>query len=139
MRKPLFKIDHAIRCAVVKRLNRFVALVIVDGKTVWAYVNNTGRLVGYLKNGKTAFCTVIEKPRRTRYRLFAVEDDGLGTIIDTYLQVKAFESAVELGFIPWLKGCQDYWEEREARKIFVRLPVKMRWGIYLFGSQERSP
>jgi len=106
MLKPLFKIGHAIRCTVVKRLNRFVALVIIDGKTAWAYVNNTGRLVGYLKNGRTAFCTVVEKPRRTKYRLFAVEDDGLGTIIDTYLQVKAFESAVELGFIPWLKGCR---------------------------------
>ncbi|MBS7644410.1 DNA/RNA nuclease SfsA [Candidatus Bathyarchaeota archaeon] len=96
--------SQPIRCTIVKRLNRFVAEVIINGKTTKAYINNTGRLIEYLKSGKTAFCTIIKKPQKTRYRLFAVKDENLGTIVDTYLQVKAFEKAIELGFIPWLSG-----------------------------------
>ncbi len=42
MRKTLLKIDGAIRCTIVKRLNRFVAKVIVNREIAKAYVNNTG-------------------------------------------------------------------------------------------------
>jgi sugar fermentation stimulation protein A len=37
--------------------------------------------------------------------LFAVEERGLGALIDTQLQMKAFEYLVEKRQIPWLKGC----------------------------------
>jgi len=106
MRKPLLKIDNAAKCTIVKRLNKFVAEVIVKGKKAKAYVNNTGRLIEYLGEGKPAFCITIQNPKKTSYRLFAVKDGNLGAIIDTQLQMRAFERAVEFGFIPWLRGCR---------------------------------
>jgi len=37
--------------------------------------------------------------------LFSVRDNGSAAIIDTHLQMKAFEKAVETEKIPWLRGC----------------------------------
>ncbi len=102
--KPVIKIENIVKCVIVKRINRFIVEVIIKGKRTEAYVNNTGRLIDYIRNGKEGFCAIIEKPKKARYRLFAVKDCGFSAVVDTSLQMKAFEKAIELEFIPWLKG-----------------------------------
>lgn len=87
-------------CKIMERVNRFVVKVKIN-KIFKAHVNNTGRLSGYFK-GK-AFC-VKNKSGTTDYRLISVEENGFGAIVDTQLQMKAFETALKRGFIPWLDG-----------------------------------
>ena len=96
-------VEGALRCVIGKRLNRFVVEVIVEGAHSRAYLNNTGRLLDLLVEGRQGFC-VAKRSEKTSYRLFAVEDQGVGAVIDTHLQMKAFEAWLDAGLIPWLKG-----------------------------------
>lgn len=101
--EDLLTVEGALTCVIGKRLNRFVVDVIVEGAHSRAYVNNTGRLLDLLVEGRRGFC-VAKKSGETSYRLFAVEDQGVGAVIDTHLQMKAFEAWLDAGLIPWLKG-----------------------------------
>lgn len=93
-----------MECVIVERVNRFVVRVRIDGGLFNAYINNTGRSLNYMIEGRSGFCVEFDKPKRTSHRLFSIKDGALGAVIDTQLQMKAFEKAVETGFIPWLKG-----------------------------------
>ena len=95
-----------IECKIVKRIDRFVVEVEIDGKIEKAHVNNTGRLKEYMVNDRKAYCIRI-KPRKTGYRIFAVKDGKDAALIDTQLQMRAFEKCLELKAIPWL-DCMNF-------------------------------
>ena len=100
----LRKIDAPIPCQIVKKLNRFVVLIKVEGKEERAWINNTGRLTEFMVPGMKAYCHPHDG-KRTGYRLFAIaEQDGHGALIDTQYQMRSFERAVEDGLLPWLEG-----------------------------------
>lgn len=100
----VIKIEDVMECVIVERVNRFVVRVRIDRGLFNAYINNTGRLLNYIVEGRSGFCVEFDEPKRTSHRLFSIKDGALGAVIDTQLQMKAFEKAVETGFIPWLKG-----------------------------------
>jgi len=100
----ILNIENTVECHVVNRINRFVVKVRLQGNHYRAYINNTGRLNQFLIKGKQGFCVRNEKGGKTDYRLFAIKEGKLGAIIDTQLQMKAFEKSLEMGLIPWLKG-----------------------------------
>ncbi|WP_297552540.1 DNA/RNA nuclease SfsA [Thermococcus sp.] len=103
--KPVLMKLNVVPCRFVKRLNRFVALVEVNGEIRRALLTNTGRLEEFLIPGRKAFCTPKSRGK-TDFVLIAFEDlEGKGAIVDTRTQAKAFERAVELGLVPWLKNC----------------------------------
>ncbi|ACS33304.1 DNA/RNA nuclease SfsA [Thermococcus gammatolerans] len=103
--KPVLMKLNVVPCRFVKRLNRFVALVEVNGEIRKALLTNTGRLEEFLIPGRKAFCTP-KSGGKTDFVLIAFEDlEGKGAIVDTRTQAKAFERAVELGLVPWLKNC----------------------------------
>ncbi len=91
-----------VECRILRRVNRFVVEVEAGGEQVLAHNTNTGRLLDVLVPGRLGLCRPLEKPGKTRYRLFAVEYAGGFAVIDTRLQEEAFARAVELGLIPWL-------------------------------------
>lgn len=95
-----------IECKIVKRIDRFVVEVEIDGKIEKAHINNTGRLKEYMVNDRKAYCVRI-KPRKTGYRIFAVKDGKDAALIDTQLQMRAFEKCLELKAIPWL-DCMNF-------------------------------
>lgn len=97
-------IQSPVECTILKRLNRFVVEVSVAGTPERACINNTGRLEQFLCNGNTGFCTRNRHPLKTAYRLFAISHGTLAAIIDTQLQMRAFERALALELIPWLGG-----------------------------------
>ncbi|NJE01516.1 DNA/RNA nuclease SfsA [Thermococcus sp. JdF3] len=104
MREVLLKLN-VVPCVFLKRLNRFVALVEVNGEIRKALVTNTGRLEEFMVPGRRAFC-LPKSGGKTDFVLLAFEDlDGKGAVIDTRTQAKAFERAVELNLIPWLRDC----------------------------------
>ncbi len=97
-------IDNPIRCEVIARVNRFVVEVRVGGETLRTSINNTGRLEQFLVRGRHAYCTRHKKPQKTDARLFAIADGESAAIIDTQMQMRCFEQALEKGSIPWLDG-----------------------------------
>ena len=97
---------NVVPCTFLERLNRFVALVEVNGERKKALVTNTGRLKEFMVSGGRVFCT-HKTCGKTDFVLVAFEDlDGKGAVIDTRTQAKAFERAVELNVIPWLRDCR---------------------------------
>ena len=97
------RIEKPIECVVLGRINKFVAKVLIGGKPRRAYINNTGRLLKYLAKGRKGFCIRPAKLGKTDCRLFSIEDDGFAAIVDTQLQMKAFEIALEMGLVPWMR------------------------------------
>lgn len=102
MNFPLIEVKGASGCIILRRINRFVVEVLWKGKRARAYITNTGRLEELIRSGRRGFC--IPGGGKTECRLFAIEDLGKGAIVDTALQMAAFENAI--GLLPWLKGCR---------------------------------
>jgi len=95
-----------VNCIILKRLNRFVVEIAIDGRPARSYIKNTGRLSEFITYGRRAYCLETPHTKRTDFRLFAIYDDGLGAIIDTQMQMRFFEKIVEKGTVPWLGGCK---------------------------------
>lgn len=93
-------IEGVVECSVIGRRNRFVVDVVVGGKRRLASINNTGRLLEFVIPGRRGFCTPQQKPLKTDFRLFAIEDRSAAALIDTQLQMRAFERASDMGLIP---------------------------------------
>ncbi len=110
---PLLQLSQPIACNIVGRLNRFVVEVRVGARSLRASTNNTGRLADFVVPGKQAYCFPHLRPMKTDLSLFAVEDFGVGAILDTRLQMRAFENAVAGAKVPWLEGCRIV--RRDAR------------------------
>ena len=69
-----------------------------------ALITNTGRLEEFMVEGRKAFC-IPKQGGKTEFILIGfLEKEGRGAIIDTRTQAKAFERALELGLISWLKN-----------------------------------
>lgn len=102
----ILSVGHPLRCRVVDRINRFVLTVRLEDGCHRAHINNTGRLYQFLVSGREGFCVAHEKPGTTDVRLFSVVEGDLGAIVDTRLQVKAFEEAMKMELLPWLRGCR---------------------------------
>ena len=76
----------------------------MKGNHYHASTNNTGHLNEFIVAGRGAFCIPHQKPLKTDFRLFAIEERNCGALIDTQFQMNAFEKALEMGLVPWLHG-----------------------------------
>jgi len=130
----LFRIDNPEECRIIERLNRFVVTVEIKGNYYPAYINNTGRLYELLVKGRKAFCFRTHHRGTTDFRLFAIEESGSEALIDTQLQMKAFEESLARNHIPWLAGCRilkrnaklgasliDYLLKRHGRDVYLEV------------------
>ncbi|MCS7104107.1 MAG: DNA/RNA nuclease SfsA [Thermofilaceae archaeon] len=100
MPSELIRLPVATECKIVRRVNRFAVEVSVDNTVEKAYINNTGRLIELLVSGRKCYC-MPKKEGATRLRLIAIEERGAAALIDTSLQSKAFEKALEEKLLPW--------------------------------------
>ncbi len=66
--------DIVVPATFLRRPNRFIAEVELDGKTETVHVKNTGRCKELLKEGSRVYLSLSDNPsRKTRYDLVAVE------------------------------------------------------------------
>lgn len=130
----LMKIEKWKPLKIIKRINRFVVLVKEDSYIEKAYINNTGRLVEFMVTDRTAYCIPLSGARKTKYRLFAVKDSGMGALIDTRFQMEAFEKIIEQRIASWTRDCRikqrnprlgesvlDYLIECKEKEIYVEV------------------
>jgi sugar fermentation stimulation protein A len=131
--KILLKIENYEKGVIIERLNRFVVKVKIKNKLVLAHLNNTGRLEDFLKKGKVGLFLPIKN--KLKFRLSMIkESKNIYSIIDTQLQMKCFEIALEKGYISWLKGAKilkrnfrindsliDYLIERKNKKYLLEI------------------
>jgi len=96
--------SSAKRCLILERVNRFVVKIILDNRVLKAYINNTGRLLNYITEGRIGFCIEHQRRLKTDCRLFAVREKKLAAVIDTQLQMQALEKIITLNLLPWIEG-----------------------------------
>lgn len=130
----VLKIQNPRECRIIERLNRFVVKIEISGNACRAHINNTGRLSEFMARGRKAFCYPSKSLTKTDFKLFAVVEGGLAALIDTQLQMRAFENALSAGLIPWLEQCRlikrnaklgtsliDYLLGCRNRKVFLEV------------------
>ncbi len=90
----------------VRRLNRFVALMTLDGEEVLAHVANSGRLTELLtpQNPMLLAPAPSNTVRKTAYDLALVEVDGVLVSADARLPNAITSEAIRKGRIPELSG-----------------------------------
>ena len=103
----LLRLRGLVECRVSRRANRFVVEARGPrGELLRVHNRNTGRLVDVLYPGARVLCLPLPRPGRTSHRLVGAWYNGGWAVVDTGLQEEAFARAVELGLIPWLRGCR---------------------------------
>ena len=137
--RVLLELPPPVERRVAKRLNRFV-VELESGER--AYINNTGKLLDLLAPERTCYC--LPKPSgSTGLRLIAVEDEGGAALVDTRLQMIAFERALELEALPWApcrvarrnprlgSSTLDYLLECGGERVYAELKsAALRIGCY---------
>lgn len=106
-------------CKIIERINRFTVKVAFENNIEKALLTNTGRLKDIIFEGNEALCLEIEKPKKLRYVLVGTKANGEYTLIDTRLQMKCFEIAVEKGMVDWLKGASLHKRNIRVRNSFL--------------------
>jgi sugar fermentation stimulation protein A len=131
--KILLKIENYEKGVIIERLNRFVVKVKIKNRLTLTHLNNTGRLEDFLKKGKVGLFLPIKN--KLKFRLSMVQESkNIYSIIDTSLQMKCLEIALEKGYISWLKGAKilkrnyrintsliDYLIERKNKKYLIEV------------------
>jgi len=80
----IMQYSQVVEGSFVRRLNRFVAEVEIEGRREMVHVKNTGRLKELLVPGARAFLeTSGREARRYKHSLIAVEKDGMIVNIDS--------------------------------------------------------
>lgn len=104
----LLKLSGIRECVIRRRLNRFVVEALMEGRVERLHNTNTGRLLDLLVEGRRCVAEPISG-RKLMWRLVAVEDTdypGKWDIVSTLAQNRAFEAAVGLSLLPYVKGCE---------------------------------
>ena len=119
---------HIEQAVFLRRPNRFIAQVELNGREETVHVKNTGRCRELLIPGRTVWLEGSENPaRKTKYDLVAVDKDGLLINMDAQAPNKVFaEWACAGRFVPGLTLLRPemvwgasrfdfYWEAGERR------------------------
>lgn len=119
----------------IKRLNRFVAIVTIDGKEETVHVKNTGRCGELLLEGAEIHLQYVDKlTRKTKYSLINVYKEGNLFNIDSQVPNKVVEEGIRnnkieaLKDIDYLKREQtygksrfDFYYEKDGKKGFIEV------------------
>ena len=97
----------------LRRDNRFLATVDVNGKETKAHVANSGRLGELLSPGNTVFLTPVDgaRTRKTAFDVTLVQVGCVLVSMDARLPSKLLKEAVEAGSLPELADHEDVVEE----------------------------
>ncbi len=127
------KYPNITAAAFIRRENRFVATVELDGAVMQVHVKNTGRCKELLVPGAKVYLTRSDNPkRRYAYDLVAVEKDDLLVNMDSQAPNAVFRDYLESGkFLSGITRIQpefrfgnsriDFFFEREGERNLVEI------------------
>ncbi len=111
------------RARFLRRLNRFTALVDLDGVETLAHVPNSGRLKELFEPGRTAYLVpALNRARKTAYTLALIDLDGVLVSADATLPNRLALEALRDGLLPQFSGFDSIRPEyvfRESRLDFL--------------------
>ena len=88
----------------VKRLNRFMAEIELDGEKFLAHLPNSGRMLTVLSPKCEAFVKEANSPnRKSKYTMFAVKRENIPIIVDTRFANKLTKTLIEKRLFPPLR------------------------------------
>ena len=144
--KPMIQYEHTVLGVFVRRVNRFVAEVLIDGKNERVHVKNTGRLRELLMpEARITLEKASDPKRKTAYDLISVYKTGLGWVnIDSlapnelmkrYLMSRDYD-AVKPEYT-YGDSRFDFYMERQGEKYLTEvkgctLAADLKRGIGLF-------
>ena len=132
------KYNQIVPGVFLKRPNRFIAHVLINGKEEICHVKNTGRCHELLVPGCTVYCAVSDNPqRKTKHDLIVVEKKTKSSTflvnMDSQAPNAAAKEGLQSGASPFGKltvikpECKygnsrfDFFLEKENRKIFLEV------------------
>ncbi len=120
------KVEKAV---FLRRPNRFIAEVLLDGKEITVHVKNTGRCLELLVPGTTVFLEKSDNPaRKTQYDLIAVEKG------DTLINM---DSQIPNGVcLEWLKASGIFSNAAEYRREVTY--GNSRFDIFVCDGERRA-
>jgi len=124
------RLPNLLKGKFLRRVNRFVGEVEVQGKRELVHIANTGRLDRLLIKGNTAYLLPINS--RLRYRLFAIEDRGHMVVVDSFIGERLLEEEWEKGDKFPLMGKVRSWRKApKFRGVQLDYLVEAEKGIFL--------
>ena len=116
------KYDNILEGIFIKRPNRFIAHVEINGMEEVCHVKNTGRLGELLLPGAKVYVSHSDNPKRkTKYSLIAVEKEGIIYNIDSQapnqLALEWVQTGKFLQNITLVKPEKIYKKSNRTRKI----------------------
>lgn len=129
------KYNHVVRGSFIRRVNRFIAEVIIGDEPERVHVKNTGRLKELLVEGAEIALELSQNPnRKTKYSLIAVKKDSRWVNIDSQApntvvydallagKIAEFDSLTKLKREVTFGGSRfDLYFEKENRKGFIEV------------------
>ncbi len=94
-----------VEATFIKRLNRFLGLIEIEGAETECFIPNPGRMKELLEVGKKVY--LLEKDaqyRKTSYDLILVNHNGKMVSTDSRVPNKVFQEAMEFSMIPEFEG-----------------------------------
>ena len=115
------KYDNIVAATFIKRPNRFVAHIELEGREELCHVKNTGRLGELLLPGAVVYVSHNDNPKRkTKYSLIAVEKDDIIYNIDSQapnlLALEWVKSGKFMDGILFVKPEKTYKKSRKNQK-----------------------
>jgi len=96
----------------IKKINRFIAYVNIEGYSHQVHIMNTGRLGELLvEDAEVMLSHEPSKARKTEYDLRMVKKDGIWISIDSQLPNKIVEEGIKLGLVEELKEYREITRE----------------------------
>jgi len=97
----------------VSRINRFKVSCLLDGKEVFAYLPNPGRLWDILAPGRKVY--LAESPEGSLPTLIAAEKDSLPILLHTHYTNRVAQFLIDHGLVPSLSGLNVKGKEVRVR------------------------
>ncbi len=92
--------DNIVEAIFIKRINRFIAEVIVNGNIEQVHVKNTGRCKELFIKGRTCYLEKSNNPKRkTKYSLISIYKDDMLINIDSQVPNKIVLKNIKEGTI----------------------------------------
>lgn len=116
--------EGSVEARFIQRSKRFLVEVEREGERFWVHTNNSGSMMGLLREGNPVMISPATNPnRKLRFTLELVQSRGVWVGVNTLTPNRMLQAAFRAGRLPWAGGYSDF--RREAKTGDSRLDACM--------------